>query len=229
MDTAVVLVSGGVNSLVAAGVAAKEYNLAMMHVSYGQRTADRELACFRQICDVFKPVKHLVVPLPHFETVGGNARVDKRVTVEDARTLGESPANTYVVGLTPTLLALAYNWGSAIKAKRVFVGSSENDGPPLANTKVAFPDHRRELFHLYNQLVEMTARRDAQIRVETPLIDMTRGEVVRLGQHLNVPFSATWSCDRSGDAPCATCYGCVSRSQGFVDAAVTDPIMIPED
>lgn len=226
MDTAVVLVSGGVNSLVATGLASKEYDLALMHASYGQRTADRELACFRSICKHVSPGEHLVVPLPHLEAVGGSARVDKKVAIEDARALGETPANTYMVGLMPTLLGLALQWAGAIGAKRIFVGASENDGPPAARTSLLFPDHRRDLYHLVNQLIEMVVRKGNEIQILTPLIEMTRGEVIRLGQHLSVPFERTWSCDRSGDAPCNTCYSCVSRAQGFVDAAVTDPTMI---
>lgn len=229
MDTAVVLVSGGVNSLVATGVADREYALALMHASYGQRTGERELASFNKICQHFAPARQLVVSLPHMDKVGGSARLDKGMTIEDARALSESVANTYVPGLMPSLLGLAFNWASAIGARHIIVGTSENDGPPAADTPALFPDHRRDLYHLYNQLVEMTAKSSSRIQIHTPLIEMTRGEVIRLGQHVKVPFELSWSCDRRADAPCATCYGCVSRAQGFVDAAVTDPIMIEDE
>ncbi|MBN1347273.1 MAG: 7-cyano-7-deazaguanine synthase [Phycisphaerae bacterium] len=229
MDTAVILASGGVNSLVTAALAAKEYSLAMMHVAYGQRTAERELSCFRQLCKHLGPCEQIVVPLTHVEAVGGSARVDRKLAVEDARTLGDRPANTYMPGLIPAMLGLAFHWASAIGARHVFIGSSESDGPPVENTPVLFPDHRREVYHLYNQLMEMIAKKECKVQLQTPLITMTRGEVIRLGQHLDVPFEASWSCERTVDVPCSSCYGCVSRAQGFVDAAVTDPIMIRED
>ncbi|GAG03170.1 unnamed protein product, partial [marine sediment metagenome] len=193
MDTAVVLVSGGVNSLVLTGVAAKEYTLALMHVGYGQRTQDRDLACFRSICDRFTPAKRAAIALKHFEAVGGNARVDKNLTIEPVSALGSETPSTYVPGLIPTLLGLAFHWASAIGAKHILIGSSENDGPPCPRTSLLFPDHRRDLYHLYNQLIEIAAKRNSKIQLHTPLIEMTREEVVRLGQHLSVPFELSWS------------------------------------
>ncbi len=228
MDTAVVMVSGGLNSLVLTGMAAREYTLALMHVSYGQRTQDRDLTCVRDICDRFKPAKKAAIALPHFQTVGGNARVDKKLTIEHASTLGNEAPSTYVPGLIPTLLGLAFHWASAIGARHILIGSSENDGPPCPRTSLLFPDHRRDLYHLYNQLIEITAKRETGIQLQTPLIEMTREEVVRLGQHLSVPFELSWSCLSSGERPCGTCYGCVSRAQGFVGAAMPDPIMIKD-
>jgi len=229
METAVVLVSGGVNSLVATGVAAKAYTPALMHVSFGQRTAERELACFRGICEHYKPKHQIAVPMPHFESVGGNARVDKRLPIEDARAIGADPPSTYVPGLIPTLLGLALNWATVIGARRIFIGASENDGPPAPAKSCLFPDHRRQVYHLYNQLIDMATGAGVKIELETPLVEMMRGEVVRLGRHLAVPFEASWSCLRSGEAPCGMCYGCASRAQGFVTAAVPDPIMLEEE
>jgi len=229
MDTAVVLVSGGVNSFVLTGLAAKEYTLALMHVTYGQRTAERELSCFKAICKHFTPGKNIVVPLSHFGTAGGSAKVDKKLAIEDARTLGDAQPATYMPGLIPTMLGLAFHWASAIGAKQILIGSSENDARALPRTSVLFPDHKRELYHLYNQLVEMTARSESKIQVRCPMIEMTRGEVILLGQRLALPFALTWSCDRNTETPCGTCYGCAARAQGFVDAAVPDPILITEE
>jgi len=226
MDIAVVLVSGGVNSSVLVGVAAKEHKPALMHVSYGQRTSERELACFEGICTHYQVAEKLVVALPHYQTVGGNARVNRKLAVEDATTMGDRPCNTYVPGLIPTMLGLAYHWADALGAKKILIGSSENNGPPGPRTSTIYPDHRRELYHLYNHLIEITARSQVRIHLETPLITMTRAEVIRLGYHLGVPFERTWSCDRHGDKPCGSCYGCATRARGFLEAAIPDPLMI---
>ncbi len=226
MDTAVVLVSGGVNSCVLTGVAAKEYVLALMHVSFGQRTQDREFACFEGICKHYSPGKKIAVSMPHFQAIGGSSRVDRKVPVEDAKALGRGCASTYVPGLIPTLLGMAFHWASAIGAKHVLIGSSDGGGVEGIQTSDLFPDHRRSVYHLYNQLMEIVAKNGSKVQLATPLIDMGRGEVVRLGQHLSVPFESSWSCDRDGERPCGTCYGCVSRAQGFLEAAAPDPIMI---
>jgi 7-cyano-7-deazaguanine synthase len=228
MDTAVVLVSGGINSCVLAAATAKEYKPALMHVTYGQRTAERELACFEDICKHFQGAEKLLVPLPHCQAVGGNARVNRKHVIEDVATLTDTPCNTYVPGLIPTMLGLAYHWADALGARKILIGSSENDGPPGPRTSLLFPDHRREVYHLYGQLMEMIARPRTRIHLETPLISMTRGEVVRLGLHVGAPFESTWSCDRSGEKPCGTCRACLTRARGFLDAVVPDPIMIRE-
>jgi len=228
VDTAVILVSGGLNSCVLTAVAAKEHKLALMHVNYGQRTADRELACFDGICRNFQVSQKIVVELPHIQTVGGNARVDRKLMVEDVANLPDRPAGDYIPGLIPVMLALAYHWADSLGAGHVMIGSSENNGQPGPKTRLAYPDHKREVYHLYDQLIEMTSRPQCRIRLETPLITMTRGEVVRLGQHVGAPFASTWSCDRTGDKACGVCYGCATRARGFLDAGVPDPIMIKD-
>jgi 7-cyano-7-deazaguanine synthase len=229
MDTAVVLVSGGINSLVATGLAAKESALALMHVSYGQRTGQRELACFNEICEHYEAAKSIAVSLGHFHEVGGNPRFDRNLPIPDARALADSVADTYVPGLLPTMLGLAFHWASAIGARAILVGASENDGALGVRTSRLFPDHRRELFHLYDQLIGMTGRREGRIELRAPLIEMDRGEVIRLGDRMGSPFEKSWSCEQNPERPCGVCYGCVSRTHGFVQAAMPDPILIGQE
>ncbi len=229
MDTAVVLVSGGLNSCVAAGIASKEYKIALLHVNCGQRTSEREQSCFQTIARSFQDSDQVIATLPHMATVGGGARVNRRLAIDDAATLSDRPCSAYTPGLIPTLLGLAYHYADAVGAKRIFVGSSENDNTSGPRTSVLFPDHKREVYHLFSHIMEVTAKSQNRIVLDTPLISMTRAEVVRLGLHIGVPFDLTWSCERNTDKPCGTCLGCVSRARGFLDAGVVDPIMIHQE
>jgi 7-cyano-7-deazaguanine synthase len=86
-----------------------------------------------------------------------------------------------------------------------------------------YPDCRRDFFKAFERAVELGTRPETRIRIETPLIDLRKSEIVRLGMELNAPFHLTWSCYRDTDVACGECDSCLLRLRGFKEAGVQDP------
>lgn len=221
--TALVLNSGGLNSCVLAALARQEYRLAMLHAQFDHRSARRESECFQAQVEHFQAAEALTVQLPHLEQMRGNARVDRNLAIEDSTQLRSGGCNSFVAGLIPTLLGVAQSWASAVGASVIMIGVSENLAGSGPATKELYPDHRAEFFHLYAQTLAYTTLARSPVRLETPLLCMTCGEIIRLGGQLDAPLAATWSCLRNDDEPCGSCHGCVSRSAGFAAAGMADP------
>lgn len=224
---AVILCSGGLNSAVVAAVAQPEYSLAFLHVRFGHRAADRESQFFERLVDYFDPTQHATIEMPHFSSMGGNARVSRKYALEDARAISEGKSNGYVPGLVSTMLSAAYTWANVIGAQKIMIGVSEDLGPPAPRTSTIYPDYAREHIELCNQAFAI-ASAGKPILVEAPLIDLQRSEIIKLGQRANTPFDLTWSCLSSNEEPCGACLGCATRSRGFVDAGLPDPLLVRE-
>ncbi|HUW81803.1 MAG TPA: 7-cyano-7-deazaguanine synthase [Phycisphaerae bacterium] len=220
---ALVLSSGGLNSCVLTALARQEYRLAMLHAEFDHRSARCESECFQAQEERFQPAETLTVQLPHLRQIRGNARVDKNLAIEDSQELRSGGCNSFVAGLIPTLLGVAQSWAAAVGASVIMIGVSEDLAGPGPATKELYPDHRAEFFHLYAQTLHYATLARCPLRLETPLLFMTRGEIIRLGQRLGAPLAATWSCLRNEDQPCGTCYGCTSRARGFAAAGIADP------
>src|SRR5688500_10092259 len=128
LNKAVVLVSGGINSAVAAAIAREHHQPALLHANWGHRTAERELTAFKDLATAIKIEQTRVVDLTCLAAIGGNARVNKRIAVEDASALGQETPATFAFALMPSLLSIAAAWAGAIGASRIVLGTSENLG-----------------------------------------------------------------------------------------------------
>ena len=227
MDKAIVLLSGGLNSAVAAATLADTHQLHMLFASFGQQSQEREVAAFESLCTHFHSQHHWRVELSHFKQVGGNATVDPKREIEDAQALDNDVANTFVAMLLPTLLDVAASFAFRIGANHIVMGVSEALNEPGPGVGVMYPDNRREFIMNYQYMIESAMPERTQIKIETPLMDFSRTEIVKLGQRLKVPFESTWSCYEGGEAPCGKCFGCASRASGFLQAAIPDPLILP--
>jgi 7-cyano-7-deazaguanine synthase len=223
-DKAVVLSSGGLNSAVLTSLAVKEHAVRLLHVRYGHRAQTQETALFEKQAAFFNLKDKLTLDLPHFAALGNSARVNRKKQIEDALAIGEGASNCWVPGLIGSLLNAAFGWASIVGAGKIFIGISEDLGPPGPRTRSIYPDYSRECVQLHNHLLAEMSR-GKPIVIEAPLVDMSRTEIVKLGSRLNTPFELTWSCLSSGTQPCGGCVGCATRSRGFLDAAVPDPIL----
>jgi 7-cyano-7-deazaguanine synthase len=223
-ERAVVLCSGGLNSAVAAAVAASDHELAMLHARFGHRAAQREEICFKKQVASFDAAHALCIDMPHVEQIGGNARVSRKLPIEDALAIGEGRSTSHIPGLIGSLLGAAFQWASVIGATKIFLGVSEDLGPPGPRTGSIYPDHCREYVELLKYAYRFAS--DAKpLSLETPVIDLSRTEIIKLGSRLGAPFDLTWSCISSASEPCGGCLGCATRNRGFLDAALPDPIL----
>jgi 7-cyano-7-deazaguanine synthase len=224
-EKAIVLCSGGLNSAVATSIAVRDFAVALLHVELGHRASPKESELFDRQAEFFAARERLTVEMPHFAAIGGNARVSRKRQIEDALAIGDGPSNCYMPGLIGTLVSAAFSWASTIEAAKIVLGVSENLGPPAPRTCTIYPDYSQEFLHLCNHLLGAVSR-GRPVTIVTPLIDLSRAEIVRLGHRLGTPFELTWSCLSSASEPCGACLGCATRQRGFLDAAIPDPILL---
>jgi len=214
----VVLLSGGMDSCVCATLAARDTQAAAMHISYGQRTEERERQSFLGICDRLGIEKRLVLGNEVLAAVGGSALTDPGIQVPEAQGKigGHGVPVTYVPFRNAHFLSAAVSWAEVLDATRVYIGAVEQDSS-------GYPDCRPAYYKAFNAVIQ-AGTREGKIEVITPLIAMRKAEIVKLGLELGAPFDLTWSCYSREDRACGVCESCVLRLQAFAAAGATDPI-----
>ena len=218
MAKAVVLISGGMDSCVTAAIARQNYAIAALHASYGQRTERRELQSFYALADHFGAVERLAVRLDYFSAIGGSSLTDSRMQIRDADLASRQIPNTYVPFRNAHFLAIATSWAEVIGATKIFIGAVWEDSS-------GYPDCRPEYYDAMNQVIRAGTRPSTKITIETPLICLTKSDIVKRGIELAAPFELTWSCYRESDAACGICDSCALRLRAFQEAGVKDPIV----
>jgi 7-cyano-7-deazaguanine synthase len=214
---AIVLLSGGMDSCVAAALARVEDDLALLHVGYGQRTEAKELECFRTIARHYAATRTLETRLDHLARIGGSALTDRSLDAIDARRPGSSIPETYVPFRNTHLLAAAVSWGEVIGARRIVIGAVEEDSS-------GYPDCRQVYYDAFNRLLRAGTRPETRLEVTTPVIRMSKAEIVTTGARLGAPFHLTWSCYTESEVACGRCESCRLRLKGFREAGIADPL-----
>jgi len=217
---AVVLLSGGMDSCVCAALAARDFNPAAVHISYGQRTEAREQQAFTGICDRLGIRDRLLVRNEALRAIGGSALTDPAIPVPQSHALGHDIPVTYVPFRNAHFLSVAVSWAEVLGAEKVYIGAVEQDSS-------GYPDCRLEYYRAFNQVVK-AGTKDGRIEILTPLIGMRKFEIVRLGLELGAPFDLTWSCYTKEDRACGVCDSCVLRLRAFRAAGRADPIPYAE-
>ena len=213
---AVVLLSGGMDSCVCASLAVRDHETAAVHVSYGQRTEERERQSFLAICQRLKIHDKLMVRNDALRAIGGSALTDDAIDVPTAEEIGHSVPVTYVPFRNAHFLAVAVSWAEVLGAERVYIGAVEPDSS-------GYPDCRPAYYKAFNEVVK-TGTKEGLIEIVTPLIAMRKTDIVRLGLELGAPFDLTWSCYSREDQACGVCDSCVLRLRAFEAAGIQDPI-----
>jgi len=213
---AVVLLSGGMDSCVCAALAARDHDAAAVHVSYGQRTEERERQSFLDICRRLQIHDTLVVRNEALRAIGGSALTDDTIAVPENKEIGNGIPVTYVPFRNAHFLAVAVSWAEVLEAKKVYIGAVEPDSS-------GYPDCRPAYYKAFNEVVKMGTK-DGVIEIVAPLIAMRKNEIVSLGLELGAPFDLTWSCYSREDQACGICDSCVLRLRAFEAAGEPDPI-----
>jgi len=213
---AVVLLSGGMDSCVCAALATRDHETAAVHVSYGQRTEERERQSFLAVCQRLKIHDRLMVRNEALRAIGGSALTDESIAVPDAEAVGRNIPVTYVPFRNAHFLAVAVSWAEVLGAQKVYIGAVEPDSS-------GYPDCRPAYYKAFNEVVK-AGTREGSIEIVTPLIAMRKAEIVRLGLELGAPFDLTWSCYSREDQACGVCDSCALRLRAFEAAGAPDPI-----
>ncbi|UWX57093.1 7-cyano-7-deazaguanine synthase QueC [Chlorobaculum sp. MV4-Y] len=215
---AVLLLSGGMDSLVATALAHREgFELAAVHVNYGQRTWTKELQCFRQICDHYGIADRLEVDAMFLSTIGGSSLTDSAIPVGPADLAGTDIPTSYVPFRNANFLSMAVSWSEVIGASRIYIGAVEEDSS-------GYPDCRKIFYDAFNRVIEHGTRPETRIEIVTPLIAMNKAEIVQRGLELDAPFHFSWSCYKSEGKACGVCDSCARRLRAFASAGIEDPV-----
>lgn len=219
---AVVLLSGGLDSCVAAAVARERFEPALLHLNYGQRTLDRELRAFREQAAFYGARHVLEVNLDFLGELGGSNLTDRRQAVPTEELEPPGIPSTYVPFRNSLFLAAATAWAEVLEARAVFIGANFLDNP-------GYPDCRPQYFQAFQRVIDLGTRPETAIAIETPLIHLDKAGIVRLGLKLEAPLNLTWSCYQAQDLACGRCSSCRLRLKGFAAAGLPDPIPYQPD
>ena len=217
MKKAVILLSGGLDSVTALALAQEQgYECHALSLDYGQRHT-AELQAARRIASVYG-VEHKIIPLA-LNAIGGSALTDDTIDVPDH--LEEGIPVTYVPARNTVFLALALGWAEVLGAWDIFIGVNAVDYS-------GYPDCRPEFIEAFAKLARLATKggvEGGEFNIHAPLIEMSKADIIREGTRLGVDYSNTVSCyaaDADGRA-CGVCDACRLRAAGFQDAGISDP------
>jgi 7-cyano-7-deazaguanine synthase len=214
----VVLASGGMDSCVTTAIAASESDeLALLHVSYGQRTQAREFKAFSDIADFYGVTKRLVASLDYLTKIGGSSLTDRNIEVSAANLVSTEIPTSYVPFRNAHLLSIATSWAEVLGANRIYIGA-------VAEDSSGYPDCRPEYYEAFNRLIAVGTKPDTHIEIITPVIMLRKSKIIQRGIELNAPLHLTWSCYKAEDKACGECDSCALRLRGFREAGGRDPI-----
>jgi len=214
---AVIACSGGMDSCVTAAIARQDYELALAHFNYGQRTQARELKAFNDIADFYNVKNRLVIDFSHFSKIGGSSLTDENIKVEKADLANTTVPNSYVPFRNANILTACVSWAEVIGAQAVYVGAVYEDAS-------GYPDCRPAFYEAFEKMADIGTKPETKIKIITPIIHLSKAEIVKKGIELNAPLHLSWSCYQSEDEACGVCDSCAFRLRGFQQAGIEDPI-----
>lgn len=222
MEKAVILLSGGLDSTTCMAVAAEEgYELYPISFNYHQRHSI-ELEGAKKVAEFYKVKKHLIIET-NMEEIGGSALTDSHIQVPEGELVHEEDdiPVTYVPARNLTFLSYALGYAEVLGADHIFIGVNAVDYS-------GYPDCRPEFIQRFQELADYSTRVGAaegrHIKVETPLQELSKKEIVQLASRLGAPLQFTHSCYKGGEKACGVCDSCKLRLKGFAEAGVVDPV-----
>ncbi len=221
---AVVLLSGGLDSATSAAIAkAGGFEVFALSIDYGQRHRF-ELQSARRVAQSIGVAEHKTLPID-LAALGGSALTDE-IDVPQGRSddqIAEGIPITYVPARNTVMLSLALGYAEVLGAADIFIGVNAVDYS-------GYPDCRPEFIAAFEKVANLATKAgvegELQFRIHTPLIDLTKAEIVQRGTELGVDYSLTHTCYAPNEQgiSCGTCDACQLRQKGFADAGLTDPI-----
>jgi len=240
MDKAIILLSGGMDSAVALAEAINNgFDIAALHLNYGQRTQKRELQAFSDLCNYYSIQEKLVVDIEYLNQIGGTSLIDKSIPVpkntisqnknenfqndnlkNSINSINKIPS-TYVPFRNGNILAIATSWAEIINANAIYIGANTIDSS-------GYPDTTAEFLSAFELAANLGTKfglsGERKLKIYSPLINFSKKDIVLHGIELGVPFELTWSCYEDNEIACGECESCLLRLRGFREAGAIDPI-----
>mgnify|MGYP006284358791 CR=1 FL=1 len=224
MQKAVLLLSGGLDSSVSAYIAKKQgyTDCYALSFRYGQQH-QKEIQAARDIAKTLQVKEHLFFDLP-LDLFGGSSLLkntnEKIPSPASLDAIGDAIPSTYVPARNTIFLSIALSYAETKKADAIFIGVTAADYS-------GYPDCRPEYINAYQKLANLATKRSVEgnpVSIKTPLLHLSKKEIVKKGHDLHVPFEKTWSCYQGQKKPCGTCDSCLLRLKGFKEAEINDPL-----
>jgi 7-cyano-7-deazaguanine synthase len=219
MEKVIVLLSGGMDSLVCMGEALKEHqDIYVLHMNYGQKTSSRERQSFDEICNFYQipTPKRKIIDMAFLKQIGGSSLTDDKIHVKNYQGDSSTIPDSYVPFRNSIILSLAVSWAEVVGATKLYIGANHEDSP-------GYPDCRPSYYQAFNNLIK-EGTKAGNINIVTPVISLKKKQIVLRGQELKVPFHLSWSCYRETAKACGQCDSCALRLRGFKEAEIQDPI-----
>jgi len=224
MTRILVILSGGLDSATCLGMAVNKHghkNVEAVTYYYGQRHT-REIRCARILCDYYHVIWH-EVNTEFLGKFGGSALTDEAIEVPEEGYEGGIPIS-YVPGRNTIFIAAALSLAETRNIDEIWTGVNAVDYS-------GYPDCRPEYIEAWNCLASLSSKRAVEgspITIETPIISLTKDDIVKVGLGYNIPYQHTWSCYNGRDKACGVCDSCRFRRQAFINNGTVDPIEYEE-
>jgi 7-cyano-7-deazaguanine synthase len=217
MKKAVCILSGGMDSTLASFIAKNEgYEIIAVHFNYGQRTETKELESFRKITQTLDVKEKYEIDIPFFTQIGASALTDKTIDVPTSGLTDGVPI-TYVPFRNGIFLSIATAIAEKHEAQALFIGVVQEDSS-------GYPDCTDTFIDKMNSAMNQGTKETTKLEIITPLVHLTKAQIVTKAIELNVPLELTWSCYSNEDKACGVCDSCRLRLRGFEQAGQKDTI-----
>ena len=191
-------------------------------MNYGQNTQDKEYECFEKIAQFYGvPTSHQkVIDITFLKQIGGSSLTDDKINVKKYEGDSEEIPDSYVPFRNTHIISMAVSWAEVIGAKKIYIGAVEEDSS-------GYPDCRPSYYQAMNALIKQGTK-DGDIEVITPVIALSKDQIVKKAVELKAPIESSWSCYDKEDKACGICDSCALRLRGFQKAGIEDPIAYHE-
>lgn len=218
---AICILSGGMDSTLASYMAKNDgYEIIAVHFNYGQRTQDRELKAFRDICNDLKILEKYEIDIPFFTQIGASALTDKNIDVPTGGIEAGVPI-TYVPFRNGIFLSITAAIAEKEGATAMYIGVVQEDSS-------GYPDCTDTFIDKMTKAINQGTKEETKIEIKTPLVHLSKAQIVQEAVRLNVPLEHTWSCYKEEEKACGVCDSCRLRLNGFKIANIKDPISYKE-
>ncbi|MGB9979049.1 7-cyano-7-deazaguanine synthase QueC [Methanobacterium sp.] len=209
---AISVLSGGLDSTVATSYYNEKYEIHAITFNYGQRSAEMEIKSAGAVCKKLG-IKHSIIDLPWLKKLGKSALTSdaevpelKMNELDSKEICDETARKVWVPGRNVVFTAIATSFAEAEKAEKIIVGWDLEEA-------ATFPDNSKEFLDAFNNVLKIGTLEG--VKIEAPVINMSKAEIVKLGIKINAPMDLSYSCYMGGEEPCGTCESCMRRIRAF--------------
>ena len=215
------MLSGGLDSATCLAIASQDYEVHALTIDYGSKHS-REQNSAKALAAHFNVAGHTILKV-NLNAIGGSSLTDEKILLDTDKKLediGKEIPSSYVPARNMTFLSLAMGLAEVVGAEKIFIGANSVDYS-------GYPDCRPEFFESFQKTAELGTKAGVEgkpVKIEAPLLRLTKAQIISKGSELKVPYELTWTCYSGGEKACGKCEACLLRLEGFREAGIDDPV-----